>query len=320
MVAPKIPVTATSGVIQFESPIEGVCGSFDGVHAMRAMRELSCHEELTDGVMWRSSLQENDMVELLSSDFCLKPEIRGTKWTSFEKPTLGAWAFGTTTGLPLSMSPLESADAQGTFLGRFAIDEMKDFTLCVDYPNVVVKSGLVNLSHNPTMTERLFLDDRCEVICSSMSNADYYEASLLRSLNSENRRSTLDRLESVNPSLAGRIMHLRTLESGWDGYGGLPITEKASEKTAALLIVAAFLGERLDDPFIAPLPDGGLEIEWERDSRPELLVDVPPTGKSAEFLLEVPSDNGNGDGYDSIEGFIPSTGNGFEQLITTLMD
>lgn len=315
MVAPKIPVTATSGVIQFESSFEGVLGSFDGVHTVR---KLIYPEGLANGVAWHASFQENDTVEQLNNDFYLNPDVGGAKWMSLEKPALSAWDYDTTSGSPFATSPLESKDAQGTFCGRSAIDEMKEFTLCVDYPHVLAKSGLVNLSHNRTITESIFSADGYEVRVSSMSNADYYEASLLRSLRSENRRTTLSRLESVNPSLAGRIRHLKTLEPGWDGYNGLPISEKASENTAALLIIAAFLGARLDDPFIAPLPDGGLEIEWEKDSGPELLVGVPPTGKSAEFLLEVPSDDGYG--YDSTEGFITPMRNSFAQLITRLID
>ena len=318
MVAPKTPITATSGVAQFESPIEGVRGSFDGIHAARTMRELIHNEDLANGVAWHTTLQENDMVEQLSNNFCLEQDVRGTKWMSLEKPALWAWACGTTSGYPFTTSAIEAAAAMGTSCGRSAIDEMKEFTLCVEHPQILAGPGLVNLSNNQTMTELLFLTEGCEVSFSSIADADYYEASLLRSLRSENRRPTLDRLKSINSSLAGRIRHLRTLEPGWDGFDGSSITEQASEHTAALLIIAAFLGEGLDDSFIAPLPDGGLEIEWEKESGPELLVDVPPTGKSAEFLLEVPSEHG--DGYDSTEGFITSVGNEFENLVTKLID
>ncbi len=59
---------------------------------------------------------------------------------------------------------------------------------------------------------------------------------------------------------------------------------------------------KLQDPFIAPLPDGGLELEWELDAGVELTLIVPREGRGIKYLLDVPN---NEDGFDESEGLLP---------------
>lgn len=318
MVTLKKPVTATTGATWYESSIEGISGCFDGVLTMEIATGSLCGEEVPNGATWHTYLQDNDMVEQSSCDLFLKPESYGKGWASLEMPMLRTLAYDTDSVSPLRTPLFESIDNAGTSCRKLTLNEIKEFSLCVEPPLVLSETGLQYWNHDRTMTERVSLTDGHEIGLSSISTFNCYEATLGRSLRCENRRPALNRLETINPSLASRIRHLGALEPGWDGYNGLPISDKAKENTAVLLIIAAFLGESLDDPFIAPLPDGGLEIEWEIDSGPELLVDVPATAKPAEFLLEVPRDVG--EGYDSTEGSVTLTSNRFKRLIARLMD
>ena len=110
-------------------------------------------------------------------------------------------------------------------------------------------------------------------------------------------------LQATNPEAVEKIRKLRDLEPDWDGYGGIPPTEEAVKATAGLLLETYKLTQgQLENPFIAPLPEGGLELEWELDSSVELMLVIPPTGTDIEYLLE--ELKGSGDVNES-EGIVP---------------
>ena len=101
-------------------------------------------------------------------------------------------------------------------------------------------------------------------------------------------------LQATNPEATERIKKLTSLEPGWDGYGGVAPTQKAIKVTAELLLETHRLtGGLLESPFIAPLPEGGLELEWELDSGAELMLVIPPTGTDVRYLLDEPTSSGN---------------------------
>ena len=101
------------------------------------------------------------------------------------------------------------------------------------------------------------------------------------------------RLRKVAPSALKRIEHLMSLRSNWDGYGGLPISDKAVGTTIRLLLeVHGLTKGKLKLPFIAPQPDGGLEMEWIQDSGKELTLVVPADGNEIEYLLDIPTNEG----------------------------
>jgi hypothetical protein len=113
----------------------------------------------------------------------------------------------------------------------------------------------------------------------------------------------LANLRVANPRAAERIRKLRTLEPDWDGYGGSPPTEEAVKATAVLLLEAHILTQGLlESPFIAPLPEGGLELEWELDSGAELMLVIPPTGTDIRYLLDEPASSGD---INESEGVVP---------------
>ena len=110
-------------------------------------------------------------------------------------------------------------------------------------------------------------------------------------------------LQATNPGAVEKIRRLANLEPDWDGYGGGPPTEEAVKAAAALLLETHRLTQRpLEVPFIAPLPEGGLELEWDLDSGAELMLVIPPTGTDIRYLLDEPTSSG--DIYES-EGVVP---------------
>ena len=113
----------------------------------------------------------------------------------------------------------------------------------------------------------------------------------------------LANLQTANPGAVERIRKLAKLEPGWYDYGSIPPTEEAVKTTARLLLVIHRLTRGLlESPFIAPLPDGGLELEWELDSGVELMLVIPPSGTDIRYLLDEPTSSGD---IIKSEGIVP---------------
>ena len=109
-----------------------------------------------------------------------------------------------------------------------------------------------------------------------------------------NADQVLATLQASSPEAVERIRKLTNLEPDWDGYGGSPPTEEAVKATAELLLETHKLIQGLPEgPFIAPLPEGGLELEWELDSGAELMLVIPPTGTDVRYLLDEPTSSGD---------------------------
>jgi hypothetical protein len=95
---------------------------------------------------------------------------------------------------------------------------------------------------------------------------------------------------STPPHLATtwqRLAELAALPPDWDSYGGDPPTTRAI--VTARQLVAAIAERANDRPadaapwFIAPVPDGGVQLEWRGPAR-ELTVTVGPNG-SLGYLI-----------------------------------
>ena len=116
---------------------------------------------------------------------------------------------------------------------------------------------------------------------------------------------SLPQLRKLKPQVASRIDELSALVQGWDGYGGDPVTPRAvSSLSALLLAIHAITEGQMEDPSISPLPEGGLELEWELDSGVELMIVIPPKGEGFKYLLDQFTDGG--EQFES-EGDIPET-------------
>ena len=95
------------------------------------------------------------------------------------------------------------------------------------------------------------------------------------------------RLEKTQPEWAQRIKVLKELRHGWDGFGAAPVTKDAVRGCLQILSAiidlphGSSIGGKL---FIAPLPDGGLELDWDFRLENDLMILVPPEGEPVQFL------------------------------------
>jgi hypothetical protein len=96
------------------------------------------------------------------------------------------------------------------------------------------------------------------------------------------------------PELSERLNRLATLPQNWDSYGAVPMHPKTMNRVRSVLLeILALGGEGLPLPFIAPSPDGGIELEWKTTSNKELMLDIPPVEGHMAFLLVEPTDSGD---------------------------
>jgi hypothetical protein len=87
---------------------------------------------------------------------------------------------------------------------------------------------------------------------------------------------------------------LARLPQNWDSYGASPINPEAIQKARGILrSVFALGGTSIPLPFVAPSPDGGIELEWKTTSNKELMLDIPPVEGHMAFLLVEPTDSGD---------------------------
>lgn len=93
-------------------------------------------------------------------------------------------------------------------------------------------------------------------------------------------------LRQSYPEVAERMDYLADLEPDWDGYGARRISPAAINKCVRLLkAIAPDFYSRAGQPFIAPMADGGIELEWESVHDRELMLVVPSDGTTVRFLL-----------------------------------
>lgn len=124
--------------------------------------------------------------------------------------------------------------------------------------------------------------------------------------------AALDELRKSCPEIAERLNYIATLAPDWDGYGAKVISPTAIEKCVRLLdTMDRRWYSRDGDLFIAPMADGGLELEWKRVSSKELTLVIPPDGKIVQYLLT--SFDRNGEAIDQ-EGVLSE-----EAEISTLL-
>jgi len=105
--------------------------------------------------------------------------------------------------------------------------------------------------------------------------------------NAPSLNDNLAELEKTQPDWAQRVQVLKELPHGWDGFGAAPVTKEAVKSCIQVLSAivdlphSSSIGSRL---FIAPLPDGGLELDWDFQVENDLMILVPPEGEPVQFL------------------------------------
>ncbi len=89
------------------------------------------------------------------------------------------------------------------------------------------------------------------------------------------------------------------LKEDWDSYGGIPITPEAI--TTAKQIIAD--AGKCIDAEVGPLPNGGIDIEWEIGDR-ALLIEVSPSGGVCGWALQQGHTYTNGTYVGDVEHLI----------------
>ena len=128
----------------------------------------------------------------------------------------------------------------------------------------------------------------------------------------------LSKLQKTSPQCAERLELLASLEPNWDGYGANGISEITVERCANLLYQLFRDGNRHSEQlFIAPLADGGIELEWDWESGTELMLVIPPSYEPIEYLSTTVEQSSGEETED--EGLITDQ-SGLQELLGTLSD
>lgn len=90
-----------------------------------------------------------------------------------------------------------------------------------------------------------------------------------------------------------RIDYIAALGRDWDGYGARVISPTAIDRCVRLLnTIDRSPYSQAGDLFVAPMADGGLELEWKLVFSNELTLLIPPDGKIVQYLLTSSDRNG----------------------------
>ena len=122
-------------------------------------------------------------------------------------------------------------------------------------------------------------------------------------------------LRRVDSAAADRLDDIAALEHGWFEEESPPITfEARTLAAAALLVHHSRYGDHCKPPYVDPMADGGIELEWRGASGRQLLLTIPPEGVGIQFLK--PIVQANGVTFEA-EGAVPSDAN-LGELLTWL--
>src|SRR2546428_9350746 len=86
------------------------------------------------------------------------------------------------------------------------------------------------------------------------------------------------------PSFQSQLGAMFSLLPGWDTYNGKPITAESAE--AAVGFMTRFLEPKTTAPWIVPLADGGLQLEW-HENGVDLEVAFPATDNPELYALDL---------------------------------
>ena len=105
-------------------------------------------------------------------------------------------------------------------------------------------------------------------------------------------QKTVSIARKIEQRVAGRLDELAQLRDDWDSYGGLAPTEPALAAGRALATevggrLGEVVGEKTGPYNIAPLADGGIQVEWRRGRDAlEVWVWISPEGTLGYLLVE----------------------------------
>ena len=129
--------------------------------------------------------------------------------------------------------------------------------------------------------------------------------------------ATEESLKLEHPDVAERLSHLFTLPPNWDGYGASVISATAVNAcTRLILSIEPTLYSKAGAPFIAPMADGGIELEWDCVRTKELMLTIPPIGRPVLFLLTPCDDT---DSSAELSGDLPDGDDAVSILLTSAL-
>lgn len=111
-----------------------------------------------------------------------------------------------------------------------------------------------------------------------MEASRHLENSMTPKIHQQQRIMTTDAF----PEATRRLNEFAMLPSGWDTYDAKPIAAIAIHEARQLLAAVARRCANQTDAaipfFLAPLPYGGIQIEWRRPNK-EIEVEIGPDGR-----------------------------------------
>ena len=116
------------------------------------------------------------------------------------------------------------------------------------------------------------------------------------------RESGQLRISASVPFREQRFEQFKQLPENWDSYGALRISDEAIEKGKSILTLMPAVGFS-GEPFVAPSPSGGVQIEWDLPER-EVVLEIPPTGDPITYFSVEATANAQ---QREIEGTISDT-------------
>lgn len=81
-------------------------------------------------------------------------------------------------------------------------------------------------------------------------------------------------------TLVERLKEMELVQSGWDSYGGKPLSDAAVLPTIELALIGI---HRCEAPDVFLRSNGGIGLRWQNGDR-ELEIDVNPDGKCTAYL------------------------------------
>lgn len=121
------------------------------------------------------------------------------------------------------------------------------------------------------------------------------------------------RIGASVPAWEQRFEQFKQLPENWDSYGASHISDEAIEKGKSILTLMTAAGFS-KQPFVAPSPSGGIQIEWYVPGR-EVVLEIPPTGDPITYSLVETTVSGQ---ECEIEETIPKT-EGLAQLLQRII-
>lgn len=134
------------------------------------------------------------------------------------------------------------------------------------------------------LTRRSGWTDAGDVVASTSMYGGVYPTHVLRSAEAPAFRVTFP---GYSPpawltAAVDRLAALISLDEGWDSYKAAPVSRDTAA-TALGLLVAVMSAVPSLELFIAPLSDGGLQIEWTRDGT-DIGVIVRPDHETTAYV------------------------------------